>query len=214
MAVHEISAELRPDLPTWPGEEGLRRTLVAEPPEAPATVSHLALGAHTGTHVDAPVHFLPEGGGVDALPADALVGPCHVADLRHVADRISGDDLAGVGLPAGIDRVLARTRNSGWSRTDRAFREDYVAFDPSAAAWCLDHGVRLLGIDYLSIEPFDAEDAGHPVHKALLGAGVVILEGVDLVDVEPGAYDLAALPLLVPGADGAPARALLIDRPH
>jgi arylformamidase len=212
MQMYDITAPLRPDLPTFPGEEGLRRTVVAEPPDEPALVSHLALGAHTGTHVDAPVHFLPGGGGVDTLPVDALVGPCHVTDLRHARGPISADDLAAAGVPAAAERLLARTRNSGWSRADTAFRDDYIAYDASAAEWCLEHGVRLLGIDYLSIEPFDAADAGHPVHRMLLGAGVVLLEGVDLADVEPGAYELLALPLLVPAGDGAPARVLLIAR--
>ncbi|MEX0658216.1 MAG: cyclase family protein [Egibacteraceae bacterium] len=210
MTVYDISAPLRGDLPVWPGEQGLRRELVAEQPEDPATVSHLSLGAHTGTHVDAPVHFLPGGGGVETFPPDAFVGRCHVVDLRGVHERIGADDLSRADLPAGAERILARTRNSGWSRTDRAFREDYVAYDPSAAQWCLDRGVRLLGIDYVSIETFAAQHDGFPVHKALLGAGVAVLEGLDLDGVAAGAYDLAALPLLLPGSDGAPARAVLV----
>lgn len=209
MAVYDISAPLRGDLPVWPGERGLHRELVAEQPEDPATVSHLSMGAHTGTHVDAPVHFLPGGGGVETFPPDAFVGRCHVLDLRDVPERIGADDLRRRDLPAGTERILARTRNSGWSRTERAFREDYVAYDLSAAQWCLDRGVRLLGIDYVSIETFAAQHAGFPVHTALLGAGVVVLEGLDLDGVAPGAYDLAALPLLLPGSDGAPARAVL-----
>lgn len=212
MRVHDVSAPLRPDLPAWPGEEGMRRVLVAAQPRDPATVSRLSLGAHTGTHVDAPVHFLPGRAGVEAFPPDVFVGGCHVVDLRHVARRIGADDLEAAGLPDDPQRILALTRNSGWSRTDTAFREGYVAYAPSAAEWSLARGVRLLGIDYLSIETFDAEEEGHPVHRALLGAGVAILEGLDLAGVAPGVYDLVALPLLVPGSDGAPVRAALVER--
>jgi arylformamidase len=207
--IHDISAPLRADLPAWPGEDGMTRTVVASQPNDPATVSHLAFGAHSGTHVDAPIHFLADGGGVETMEVGAFVGRCFVADLRHVTDSITGDDLEGASIPVDIVRILALTRNSGWSREDRVFNPDYVAYDLSAARWCVEDRVRLLGNDYLSIEPFDTE--GHLVHKMLLGAGVAVLEGVDLVDVPPGRYDLVALPVLVPGSDGAPVRAVLID---
>lgn len=208
--IHDISAPLRDDLPTWPGEEGLKRTLVATQPDDDATVSHLAFGAHTGTHIDAPVHFLVEGSGIDAFPSEVFVGPCFVADLRHVPELITGDDLNEAGIPEECIRVLALTRNSGWSHGDTEFRSDYVAFSASAAAWCLDRGVRLLGNDYLSVEAFESD--GFPVHVALLGAGVALLEGIDLEGVSPGSYELVALPILVPGSDGAPARAVLVER--
>lgn len=208
--IHDISVPLREGLPTWPGEKGMERTIVSAQPDDDATVSRLSLTAHTGTHVDAPVHFLPDGGGVETLPVELFIGPCFVADLRHVVDLITGDDLDDAGIPAEVVRVLAMTRNSGWSRADTAFRDDYVAFAPSAANWCLDRGVQLLGNDYLSVEAFDND--GFPVHKALLAAGVALLEGVDLEGMAPGPYELVALPILVPGSDGAPVRAVLIER--
>ena len=207
--IRDISAPLREDLPAWPGEEGMTRTVVSAQPDDPATVSHLAFGAHTGTHIDAPIHFLPGGGGIETVSADSLVGPCFVADLRHVTDLITGDDLVGAGVSQDAVRLLALTRNSGWSRDDTEFRRDYVAYDLSAAEWCVEHGIRLVGNDYLSIETFQAD--GYPVHKTLLGAGLAVLEGVDLDGVSPGVYDVAALPILVPGADGAPVRAVLIE---
>jgi arylformamidase len=207
---HDISAPLRDDLPTWPGEEGLSRTLVATQPADDATVSHLAFGAHTGTHIDAPVHFLAEGGGIDSFDTEAFVGSCFVADLRHVPELVTGDDLNDAGIPEECIRVLALTRNSGWSRGDTEFRSDYVAFSASAADWCLRREVRLLGNDYLSVEAY--QNDGFPVHKTLLGAGVALLEGIDLEGVAPGPYELVALPILVPGSDGAPARAVLIER--
>lgn len=210
MPVHDITAPLRPDLPTWPGEDGLQRNLVATQPEDDATVSHLAFGAHTGTHIDAPVHFLQGKEGIEALSPDLFVGPCCVVDLRHVTHLIDADALDSAGIPEGTERILALTRNSGWSASDTEFRHAYVAYDLSAAEWCLERGIRLVGNDYLSIETFEAD--GHPVHKTLLGAGVAVLEGVDLAGVEPGEYDLVALPILIPGSDGAPVRAVLIDR--
>lgn len=210
MTVHDVSASLRADLPTWPGEPGMSRELISQQPDDPATVSRLSFGAHLGSHVDAPVHFLPDGGGIETFSPDVFVGECFVPDLRHVAGAIRAEHLEGAGVPANTLRIVALTRNSGWSRTDTEFRRDFVAYDETAAGWCLDRGIRLLGNDYLSIEPFGSD--GHPVHKSLLGAGVAILEGLDLFDVEPGRYDLVALPILVPGSDGAPVRAVLIDR--
>lgn len=172
-------------------------------------MSHLAFGAHSGTHVDAPIHFLPDGTGVEGVDPEAFVGECWVADLRNVSDRIMASDLDRAGVPQDVERILALTRNSGWSRTDTTFRSDYVAYDLSAAEWCLQRGIRLVGNDYLSIEPFEAED--HQVHKTLLGAGVAVLEGLDLAGVSPGRYHLVALPVLIPGADGSPARAVLFE---
>lgn len=174
-------------------------------------VSHLQLGAHAGTHIDAPRHFLPGAGGIETVPASALIGPAHVIDVPAGMSTISADLLAAA-LPRGATRVLARTTNSGWSQADTAFDESYVAYDTSAAAWCVEQGIALVGIDYLSVEPFDADTRGYPVHRTLLAAGVVVLESVDLMGVAAGAYDLVALPLLIPGSDGAPTRAVLMDR--
>lgn len=187
----------------------MKRTLVSTQPTDDATVSHLSFSAHSGTHIDAPVHFLLDEGGVETFALEAFIGPCFVADLRHVAGVITGDDLEGADVPEGNARVLALTRNSGWSRHDTEFRPDYVGFERSAADWCLHRGLRLLGNDYLSVEAFDND--GFPVHKTLLAAGIALLEGIDLEDVAPGTYQLVALPILIPGSDGAPARAVLIE---
>lgn len=188
----------------------MRRTLVATQPADPATVSHLALGAHSGTHVDAPVHFLREGEGIETFSLESFIGPCFVADLRGVTSLITAADLERAGIPDDVERLLALTRNSGWSRRDQTFRPDYVAFDLSAAEWCVDRGARLLGNDYLSVEAYESEH--HQVHKTLLGSGMAILEGLDLDGVSPGGYELAALPINIPGSDGSPVRAVLIER--
>lgn len=211
MPVHDISVALRTDLPTWPGEQALQREVTSSLEDGDfATASHLSMSAHAGTHVDAPVHFIRDGGGIDGYPLEAFVGPVFVADLRETDDEITADDLVKARVPDAAERLIALTRSSGWSRRDGSFREDYVAFHPSAAEWCVQRPMRLVGIDYLSVETFARVDAGEaPVHETLLAHGVAILEGLDLEGIDPGTYELAALPLLVPGGDGAPARAVL-----
>lgn len=208
----DITAGLTEDLVTWPGvvERFERSLLTSLDAGDPMTVSHFRLGAHAGTHVDAPGHFLAHGAGVESVSLEALVGPAFVGEVAPGHEVITADILESIGVPAGTRRFLAKTRNSGWSTNGAPFQEDFVAFDESAVDWCLARDMRLVGIDYLSVEPFDAEDRGYPVHKRLLSAGTVIVESLDLAGVDPGAYELIVLPLLVPGADGAPARAILI----
>lgn len=210
--IHDISAPLRPELVTWPGvvERFDRREVASFAGGDAMCVSHLQLGAHAGTHVDAPRHFLPGAGGIETVPISALIGPAHVIEVPAGAPLITGD-LLEAQLPGGATRILARTTNSGWSRMETAFDASYVAYDTSAASWCVDRGVELVGIDYLSVEPFDADTRDYPVHRALLGAGIVVLESLDLADVPAGTYDLIALPLLIPGSDGAPTRAVLVN---
>jgi arylformamidase len=212
MAVYDVSAALRSDLPPWPGDHTFQRDVVRDVSKGDsATVSRLSLSAHNGTHVDAPCHFLPGAPGIEGLSPDVLVGPAEVVGLEHLRAPISAADLDALDLADGTERLLAKTSNSGWSAVDTAFREDFIAFDASGAQWCVDRGVRLVGIDYLSIEPFGSDRTGHPVHKTLLGAGITIVEGLDLDGVAPGSYLVAALPLLIPGGDGAPARVVLVD---
>jgi arylformamidase len=170
----------------------------------PANVSTLRLGSHTGTHMDAPLHFIAGAPGIDTLPLDLLIGPALVAEVD--AERlIEPSHLAGVRLES-HPRLLLKTRNSAfWDRP--SFSRDYVALSLESARLLIEHGVKLIGIDYLSIEAFGAE--GHPVHKTLLGAGIVILEGLDFRRVTPGEYELYCLPLRIAGGDGSPCRALL-----
>jgi arylformamidase len=171
---------------------------------APADVSLLRLGSHTGTHVDAPAHFLRGGRTVDQLPWDALMGPALVQEVD--ADRLIGRrELEPLPL-GGHTRLLLKTANSALWSLGR-FSKEYVALDPDGARYLLERGIRLVGIDYLSIEAWHSP--GHPVHRRLLGAGVVILEGLDLAQVEPGTFELVCLPLPVRGIDGAPCRAVL-----
>jgi len=168
-----------------------------------ANVSLLSMGSHTGTHVDAPAHFIEGGDTVEGLPVDSLIGPALVAEVR--SERLIGRrDLESLPLD-GQSRLLLKTRNSAlWARG--AFTREFVALDLEGARYLTERGLRLIGIDYLSIEAFHSP--GHPVHRHLLGAGVVILEGLDLSRVAPGVYELVCLPLPVRGIDGAPCRAV------
>ena len=152
--IHDVTAALRTDLPVWAGERGLERTLVKNMAVGDSsTVSHLSLGAHTGTHVDAPVHFLAGGAGVDALPLDALVGPAAVVEVPGRDGGITAEELEAAGVSQGAERLLVKTPNSGWSRSETRFRQVFAALSAESADWCVTRGLRLVGIDYLSIEP-------------------------------------------------------------
>jgi arylformamidase len=197
----DISRPIGPDTPVWPGDPPVVVERVARVEAGdPAEVSRLQLGTHTGTHVDPPAHFLPGGVTVDQLPLDVLVGPAVVADLTGVPS-IDPGALESLGLPAGTVRLLLKTgREAGGIAGGGALSSE-------GARWLVDRGVLLVGADTLSVEP--GTDA-YPVHRTLLGAGVVIVEGLDLASVAAGPYQLVCLPLRITGGDGAPARAVLI----
>ncbi len=208
MAIYDITVPLRAGMPTYPGEPGPRLHPLKQIARGDsANVTSLFMGAHTGTHVDAPHHFLNGTKTIEALPLDALVGPCQVVECA-AADAISESDLEAAEPAAGSERLLLKTRNARlWEDTE--FHTDFVHLTPSAARWLIHRGVRLVGIDYLSIEQFRSPK--HEVHKTLLAAGVIILEGLDLRQVPAGEYFLVCAPLKLVGGDGAPARVFLLD---
>jgi len=210
MAIYDISVPITESLVVWPGQEGVTFTKLSSISRGDhATVTQFSMSAHTGTHVDAPCHFIAGGLGVDALKLDALVGPAYVCHALQ-ADAITAEVLDSLDVPPGTARLLIRTRNSElWEDSGAAFFEDYVAFSEDGAAWLIDRGVRLVGVDYLSVAPYRNT---HPVHRALLGAGIVLLETLDLRGINVGVYELMCLPLNIVGSDGAPARAILMDR--
>ncbi|MGY1602077.1 cyclase family protein [Geodermatophilus sp. SYSU D00815] len=193
-------------VPLYPGDTELEvRRRRSRADGDPATVSSLTCSLHCGTHVDGPVHFLDGRAGVESVGIETLVGPAWVADATAVAGVLDAAALARVDVPDEAERVLFRTANSQLWDAPR-FVEDFVAVAPDAAAALVRRGVRLVGIDYLSIAPY-ADPA--PTHEALLDGGVTVLETLDLRAVEPGWWTLTCLPLRIPGADGAPARAVL-----
>ncbi len=201
----DVSLPIRPGMVVWPGDPPVELETVPEIAAEGFYVSRLSMGTHTGTHVDPPSHVFPEAPGADELPLDLLIGRCYVADLRGV-EEVDAAVLEKAGIPAGAARVLLRTDNSDWIRDATAFSEDFVALAPEGAEWLLERGVRLVGIDALSIEAFDGDGT---VHHRLLGAGVVVVEGLALDEAEPGEYEMLCLPLRISGGNGAPARVVL-----
>jgi arylformamidase len=208
VAIYDVSVPLRPEMPTYAGEPGpklehLKRIAAGDS----ANVTALSLGSHTGTHVDAPHHFLDGRSTVEAMPLEALVGLAQViefAERRHV----TAADLEAASIPPGTTRLLLKTPNSRfWNDDD--FHTDFIGLTGDAAEWLVAHGFALVGIDYLSIERFRSPE--HEVHKKLLEANVIIVEGLDLRAVPPGQYTMACAPLKVVGAEGAPARVFLWD---
>ncbi len=206
----DISLPLSSQLPVWPGDPPLVvERFVFMDQGAAANVSRLSGTVHIGTHIDAPDHFLNDGRTVAQVDLDACLGPAWVLDLTQVA-QIDRPALEAAWPEATVTRVLLKTRNSQWwAQGHTRFREDYVALLPDAAAFLVAQGVRLVGIDYLSIAPY-ADPT--PTHRVLLQAGVVILEGLRLDRAVPGPYTLYCLPLNIPEAEGAPARAVLVPR--
>lgn len=205
--VIDISVPLQPDMPIWPESVGLRlsRTSRLDAGDE-ANVSRLDCDVHVGTHVDAPWHFWEDGATVEQLALDILIGPAIVAHLPE-ASIITASDLANLALPPGTERLLLRTRNSElWASGVTEFREDYVALTADAARWVVDQDIRLIGVDYLSVQRYDDSSL---VHQVLLEAGVIILEGLNLASAQPGAYELICLPLKLVGTEGAPARAVV-----
>jgi arylformamidase len=207
MQIFDVSVPISSKLPTWPGDPAVSLTRASSIANGdPANVSRLEAGVHTGTHVDAPVHFVEGASGIDAIPVETLVGPCLV-----VAADPPGLELRPEDLPdTPHTRVLFKTRNSEhWARAEAAFDTEFVAVGPDLSRRLVAEGKLLVGVDYLSVESYHAPFE-HPVHHALLEARVVVVEGLDLSRVEPGEYDLYCLPLKLVGSDGAPARTVLV----
>ena len=210
MEIIDVTRTVDPKMLKWPddteppSQEFVTRTDNGDP----ATVSEWKMSSHTGTHMDARMHFIPGGWTMEALDLSRSVGPCWVVDLTHVEGHVDRADLEAAEV-AGQARLLLKTRNSEQGFMQREeFEEGYSAISREAAEYLVEIGVETIGVDYLSVEPF--EDGEFNTHHTLLGADVVILEGLVLTEVEPGEYFLACLPLKLAGSDGSPARAILI----
>jgi arylformamidase len=202
----DISMPLYPGMPSFPGDpEFGSRPLRSLARGDPYNLSGLSFGSHAGTHVDPPSHFVPGGAPADELDLEVLNGPCRVVEVDPHARFIGAGEVARV--PAGTTRVLFRTPNSARWSTRLTFFPDYVALNPAAADALVEKHVRLVGLDALSIE--NDPSGAFPVHHALLGRGILILEGLLLGDAPAGEYTLECLPLRLKGGDGGPARATL-----
>ena len=209
MEIIDITAPVSPRSVMWPGDDPPSQEFTSHIDRGdPSTVSRWSLSAHTGTHVDARMHFIPGAWTIESLELSRSVGPCRVVDLTHVERHVSRADLEAAGV-AGTARVLLKTRSSNLGLLGRGeFDEGYVAISREAAEYLVEIGAETVGVDYLSVDPF--EDKEFNTHHTLLGADVVILEGLVLTDVEPGEYFLVCLPLKLAGSDGSPARAILM----
>lgn len=203
----DISVSVSPELPCWPGSPPVKfqRNLDLEKGDI-ANDTTINFSVHTGTHVDAPSHFVKDGATVDNLPLDVLIGEVFVADLTDV-DVITSEHLAALELPVNTQRLLLKTRNSQlWADGVKEFNPDFVAITADAAKWIVKQGIKLVGIDYLSIQRFyDSPET----HLTLLKSQVVIIEGLNLTQVSQGEYELICLPVKLTGVEGSPARAIL-----
>ena len=209
MPIHDITLTITPSLPVWPGDPPVNLPQPARMDRGDVyNLTRIDISAHTGTHLDAPAHFIAGGAGVETLDLNVLIGPSLVVDTGD-ADALTADVLASLPIPAGTQRVLFKTRSSElWNRSEDVFVEDFVAVTGDGAQWLVDRGVRLVGVDYLSVAPFDDPV---PCHRILLAAGVIPVEGLDLRKIASGEYQLICLPIKIGGSDGAPCRAVLIS---
>lgn len=209
MRTYDITLTISPELVVWPGDPSVELAKISAISEGEvANVSRIQMGVHTGTHVDAPYHFIDEGKTVDNLDIGLLTGRAYVLHLPDEVDIITKELIENSAIPPRTKRVLFKTRNSRhWTTDHQKFDEDYVALDAEAAAILIQRGVKLIGVDYLSVAPYS--DTA-PTHRVLLEAGIVVVEGLNLSEVQQGRYTLYCLPLKIAGVDGAPARAILI----
>ena len=208
MKKFDVSLTIHEGMPVWPGDDEVilqRRSKIEEGEHA--NVSFLSLSAHTGTHVDAPYHFIANGSKVHEIPIDVLVGPAQVVEVPDSVSTINAKVLSSLNIEEKTERLLLKTRNSRyWDERVDVFQTKFLAVDMNGSQELVRRGIKLIGIDYLSISPFKISK---PTHDVLLAANMVILEGLDLREVSGGFYNLYCLPLKLFGADGAPARVIL-----
>lgn len=210
MKIHDITVTISESTPIYKGDPGIEISVFKSIANGDsANASQITMGLHTGTHVDAPNHFVDGTKRIHELDPQKLLGPCRVIDIDKTVVAVEPEHIGDI---TGVTRVLLRTRNSEfWSTPEDGFRGDFTYITPATANMLVENGVVLIGIDYLSIEK--SGSPGRPVHVTLLKNEIVILEGIDLRNVEPGDYELICAPLKYDGAtgDGAPARTFLIE---
>lgn len=211
MKLYDLSLTITEELPVWPGDPGTYLKLTSSLTEGhEANVTRMEMGVHTGTHIDAPFHFEPDGAGIDQLPLDILIGPCRVYDVKGVAEGIGQKDLESLDF-GGVTRALFKTKNSRWwDFGEREFQTKYIHVTEDGAGYLVEKGIKLVGVDYLSVEKYQSPN--HSTHHILLRNQVIVVEGLNLSKVPPGNYYLMALPMKIKGADGAPARVVIAQQ--
>jgi arylformamidase len=207
--IHDVTLPISESMPVWPGDPPVRllkKSHLSRDKSHTVTLTAIEMGSHTGTHIDAPYHMIHDGKRLDEFPLDVLTGKATVVELPGVRS-IGLADLQPLQW-GGIERVLFKTDNSNhWQ--DGQFFEEFVYLEPEGAEFLVQRGLRLVGIDYLSIDKFKSEK--HPTHFVLLSKNIIILEGLNLSSVRAGEYTMVALPLNLHDADGAPTRVILTD---
>lgn len=205
MTIHDISVILGEENITYPGDPAFSRE--APGPETGEAMK-ISICAHSGTHLDSPAHFFPERARLDDFAPEHFIMPAQVVEILDPI-AVRADDLNGVQTSPG-EAILLRTGNSHSGRAcNGRFAEEYVYVAADAAQWCVDRQLRLVGLDYISLDRYG--DADTPAHEIILGGGLLALEGINLVDVPPGRYTLLCLPLRIRGAEGSPVRAVLLN---
>ena len=208
MTIYDISLTISPKLPVWPGDPAIHLKQAGNMDNGdPCNVTHISMSVHSGTHVDAPHHFLNDNRTVEDLDLNVLTGKAFVIEISCEVNEITNEVLNSASIPIGVERLLIKTRNSEiWSRNEKGFIEDFVAINSDGAEWLVQNGIKLVGVDYLSVAPYGE---GVETHRILLSAGIIALEGLNLSNVTGGYYELYCLPIKIDGSDGAPARAIL-----
>jgi arylformamidase len=214
MPIYDVTVPISNELPTWPGDPAVAISDWSSlSTGAGANVSMLNFGAHTATHVDAPAHFIEGARKIESLPLDVLIGEAQVVEVPEDLRAID-EQFVPAHCSPGAKRILFKTRNSAfWNEGNPQFHTDFTYLDLKAAEKLVERGIKLVGIDYLSIEKFNSPK--HETHLALLSHGVVILEGLNLSEISAGKYELICLPLRLRSnlGDGAPARVVLRTYP-
>ncbi len=202
----DVSVPLRDGMVHWPGDPECHIKRVSRMEDgAVCNLTHISMSAHTGTHMDAPRHFIADGKTMEQMPFEAVIGRCRVYEL-DCEDQITADDLKKLRLAPG-QRVLFKTRNSTRSWAMNEFDKDFVSLRQDAAQYLVEQQVMTVGVDYLSIGGFNKD--GVETHQIMLGAGIWVIEGLNLAEISDGYYELICLPIKLEGADGAPCRVVL-----
>lgn len=206
----DISVDISENMVLWEGDAGVKARWVMTLAKGDAyNLTRLYMSVHQGTHIDAPLHFLEDGYSTDHFPLEAMIGPVQVVRVDDKIDLITQNVLEQCAIHADSKRILFRTRNSNyWKSGDRSFHKDYCGITSDGARYLAGLGMRLVGLDYLSVSPIS--DLEEP-HRILMRKGIVILETLNLAEVIPGMYNLYCLPLKLVGTEGSPARVILTD---